>query len=91
VHKYKRLRQCKYCLDCDNRVHDRKLSPRDRAKWARIETMRGERIRAEKQRYYHHTWKASSSPDTYCSVIIDGMDQAKAAAPSVSREASQLG
>ena len=86
IHEYKKFKQCVYCKKCDDKVSDRSLHPDVRRKYAERKRVHRERVRAEKQKYYHHRYKSRTQPDKYCSIIIDNMDQAKVAAPGLRRE-----
>ena len=33
IHKYKKFKQCEYCLECDTKVSDMKLAPAVRQAW----------------------------------------------------------
>ena len=91
IHRYKKFKACRYCLKCDKNIADQNLSPEVRALWADAKRMHREHVRAEKQKYYHHRFKATQSPDKYCSLIVDGMDQSKGAAPGFHRECDRNG
>lgn len=86
VHKYKKFKQCKYCKKCDDAVKNTKLHPDLRAKYAEKKRKHRERVRAEKQKYYHHRWKAREQPEKYVSIIIDNMDQSKLSTPGFRRD-----
>lgn len=89
IHKYKKFKQCEYCLECDTKVSDMKLAPAVRQAWTERKRIHRERVRAEKQKYYHHRYKARRNPDKYLSIIIDGMDQSKVATPGWKRDSAE--
>ena len=86
THTHKRFKQCDFCHKCDKNRRDQKLRPVERARWAHQKRLHRERVGAEKQKYYHHRYKARQSPEKYCSIIIDNMDSWKTTLPRWARE-----
>ena len=66
-----------------------KLAFAVRQAWAERKRIHRERVRAEKQKYYHHRYKARRNRDMYLSIIIDGMDQSKVATPGRKRDSAE--
>ncbi|CAM9335997.1 unnamed protein product, partial [Heterosigma akashiwo] len=75
---------CKTCESLRRQILAAK-SPlyRDQLKAIRVEHVGLQQC--ERKKYYKHRGKAIDMPDTYLSIIMDGMDQAKTAIPKASR------
>ena len=86
VHEYKKFKKCDYCKKCDTIVNNHANSKQRRTTYAEKKRIHRERVRAEKQKYYHHRHKAREFPERYLSIIIDNMDQAKLKTPGFARD-----